>query len=83
MSRPYFRPSAATAYDPTAVRVRVPPREAEALDLLVRGLTDKEIERAMGLRPGVAKMYLRSARQRVGLDNRVQLALWWAARREG
>jgi DNA-binding NarL/FixJ family response regulator len=62
------------------------PRQEQAAKLLASGLPLKEIEFEMGLAPGVAKIYLDDAYNRLGfprnLNRRVLLVRWWIEHRE-
>lgn len=53
------------------------PRETEAVKLLSRGHTNKEIGRALTIHEGTVKRYVGSVMQKLGLKNRVQVANWW------
>jgi DNA-binding NarL/FixJ family response regulator len=59
------------------------PREKEVICLLVDGLTNLEIGKLLGIQETAVKTRLRDIYDKLGLDNRVQLALWYEARRLG
>ena len=50
-------------------------REREILGCLVRGLSNKEIAKALGLSPHTIRNQLQRLLERFGARNRVQLAL--------
>jgi DNA-binding NarL/FixJ family response regulator len=51
-------------------------REAEVLTLVGRGLANKQIARALGIREGTVKAHLTSVFQRIGVHDRTSAALW-------
>jgi DNA-binding NarL/FixJ family response regulator len=48
-------------------------REREALALLLRGLCNKEIARAMGITEGTVKLHLHAIYNKTGVRSRVKL----------
>ncbi|MGE3476389.1 MAG: LuxR C-terminal-related transcriptional regulator [Rhodospirillaceae bacterium] len=56
----------------SAAEAKLSPREADSLRLLVRGLTNKEIGREMGLQEVTVKMHLRNAYRKIGATNRIE-----------
>ena len=61
---------------------RVPSeREHRIIELVDQGLKNKEVADAIGTTEHVIKNYLRSIYDKLGLWNRVELALWYEARR--
>ena len=64
-----------------SVQVRLSPRELACISLIGRGLSDIEVARHLGLRPGTVREYIVSARQKYGVKRRTQLVL--AAIRDG
>jgi DNA-binding NarL/FixJ family response regulator len=56
-------------------------REAEVLELVADGLSNKQIARALGIREGTVKAHLGSAFRRIGVQQRTQAALWVHERR--
>jgi DNA-binding NarL/FixJ family response regulator len=61
---------------------RVPSeREHRLIALVAQGLKNSEIAIAMGTTEHVVKNYLRVVYDKLGLWNRVELALWYEARR--
>jgi len=51
-------------------------REQEVLGLVGRGLANKQIARALGIREGTVKAHLTSVFQRIGVRDRTSAALW-------
>lgn len=51
-------------------------RETEAMLLLAKGLGDKEIAAQMGVSRGSLHVYLRRMRKKIGVCNRVLIALY-------
>jgi DNA-binding NarL/FixJ family response regulator len=61
---------------------RVPSeREQRVIELVAQGLKNREVANAMGTTEHVVKNYLRVIYDKLGLWNRVELALWYEARR--
>jgi DNA-binding CsgD family transcriptional regulator len=66
----------------TSVGVRresVSPREADVLDLLCRGLTDRQIATRLGISPRTVDKHLEHAYVKLGVRCRVQAAARWQA----
>jgi predicted ATPase/DNA-binding CsgD family transcriptional regulator/Tfp pilus assembly protein PilF len=53
-------------------------REREVAALVAEGLTDKEIARRLFLSPRTVEGHVLAVRNKLGLDNRTQLAAWFA-----
>jgi DNA-binding NarL/FixJ family response regulator len=51
-------------------------REQEVLSLVGRGLANKQIARALGIREGTVKAHLTNVFQRIGVRDRTSAALW-------
>ncbi|MGY1706031.1 response regulator [Geodermatophilus sp. SYSU D00697] len=51
-------------------------REQEVLALVGRGMANKQIARALGIREGTVKAHLTSVFQRIGVRDRTSAALW-------
>jgi DNA-binding NarL/FixJ family response regulator len=51
-------------------------REQEVLALVGRGLANKQIARALGIREGTVKAHLTNVFQRIGVRDRTSAALW-------
>src|ERR1700674_4992172 len=61
---------------------RVPSeREQRVIELVAQGLKNREVADAIGTTEHVVKNYLRNIYDKLGLWNRVELALWYEARR--
>lgn len=56
-------------------------REAQVIRRVAEGLTNQEIAREMGTTEHVIKNYLRVVYDKLGVWNRLELALWYEARR--
>jgi DNA-binding NarL/FixJ family response regulator len=56
-------------------------REHRIIQLVAEGLKNKEVANAIGTTEHVFKNYLRVIYDKLGLWNRVELALWYEARR--
>ncbi|MGA7629949.1 MAG: LuxR C-terminal-related transcriptional regulator [Terriglobales bacterium] len=64
-----------------AVRVGPSEREQLIIQRVAEGCKNSEIARALGTTEHVVKNYLRLIYDKLGLWNRVELALWYEARR--
>jgi DNA-binding NarL/FixJ family response regulator len=61
---------------------RVPnEREQRVIQLVAEGLKNKEVAEVIGTTEHVVKNYLRVIYDKLGLWNRVELALWYESRR--
>jgi DNA-binding NarL/FixJ family response regulator len=56
-------------------------REQRVIELVAQGLKNKEVATEIGTTEHVIKNYLRTIYDKLGLWNRVELALWYEARR--
>ncbi|MGH9498754.1 MAG: response regulator transcription factor [Terriglobales bacterium] len=63
-------------------RGRVRDREQAIIELVAQGLTNREVAAAVGTTEYVVKNYLRAIYDKLGLWNRVELALWYEARQQ-
>jgi DNA-binding NarL/FixJ family response regulator len=62
---------------------RVPSkREQRVIELVAQGLKNREVANEIGTTEHVVKNYLRIIYDKLGLWNRVELALWYEARRQ-
>jgi DNA-binding NarL/FixJ family response regulator len=52
------------------------PREREVAVLLARGSTNREIAEALTVSTGTAANYVQRVMNRLGFENRVQVATW-------
>ena len=61
---------------------RVPsPRQQQVIELVAQGLTNSEVAEIIGTTEYVVKNHLRIIFDKLGFWNRVELALWYEARR--
>jgi DNA-binding NarL/FixJ family response regulator len=56
-------------------------REQRVIELVAQGLKNREVADVIGTTEHVVKNYLRVIYDKLGLWNRVELALWYEARR--
>ena len=56
-------------------------KESRVIELVARGLKNSEVAREIGTTEYVVKNYLRAIYDKLGLWNRVELALWYEARK--
>lgn len=56
-------------------------REQRVIELVAQGLKNSEVAQSIGTTEHVVKNYLRVIYDKLGLWNRVELALWYEARR--
>jgi DNA-binding NarL/FixJ family response regulator len=56
-------------------------REHRVIELVAQGFKNREVAAAIGTTEHVVKNYLRSIYDKLGLWNRVELALWYEARK--
>jgi DNA-binding NarL/FixJ family response regulator len=56
-------------------------REYRVIELVAQGLKNGEVAQKIGTTEYVVKNYLRAIYDKLGLWNRVELALWYEARR--
>ena len=56
-------------------------RESRVIELVAQGLKNKEVADEIGTTEHVVKNYLRVIYDKLGLWNRVELALWYEARK--
>ena len=57
------------------------PRQQQVIELVAQGLKNSEVADAIGTTEHVVKNHLRIIYDKLGLWNRVELALWFEARR--
>jgi DNA-binding NarL/FixJ family response regulator len=55
-------------------------REQRVIELVAQGLKNREVAESIGTTEHVVKNYLRVIYDKLGLWNRVELALWYEAR---
>jgi len=56
-------------------------RESRVIELVAQGMKNHEVAHAIGTTEHVVKNYLRVIYDKLGLWNRVELALWYESRR--
>ena len=56
-------------------------RQQRVAELVARGLKNREIASKLGIGPHVVRNYLSAIYDKVGVSNRVELALWYEARK--
>jgi DNA-binding NarL/FixJ family response regulator len=56
-------------------------REWRVIELVAQGLKNSEIAQAIGTTEHIVKNYLRNIYDKLGFDNRVEIALWYKSRR--
>jgi DNA-binding NarL/FixJ family response regulator len=55
-------------------------RQLRIIELVARGMKNREIAEELGISNKVVKNYLSNIYDKIGVNNRVQLALWYEAR---
>jgi DNA-binding NarL/FixJ family response regulator len=58
-------------------------REHRVIELVAQGLKNRDVAEKIGTTEHVVKNYLRVIYDKLGLWNRVELALWYESRRSG
>jgi len=58
------------------------PRQQQVIKLVAQGLTNGQVARSIGTTQYVVKNYLSVIYDKLGLWNRVELALWYEARKQ-
>ena len=58
-------------------------RQQQVIQLVAKGLKNREVAEAIGVKEHIVKNYLRVVYDKLGLWNRVELALWYRSRRIG
>jgi DNA-binding NarL/FixJ family response regulator len=56
-------------------------RQMRVIELVAQGMKNREIARELGIAEHVVRNYLSNIYDRVGVNNRVELALWYEARK--
>jgi DNA-binding CsgD family transcriptional regulator len=56
-------------------------RQLRVIELVAQGLNNREIAEQLGIRQYVVRNYLSKIYDKIGVSNRVELALWYEARR--
>ena len=55
-------------------------RQLRVIELVAQGLNNREIAEQLGIRQYVVRNYLSKIYDKIGVNNRVELALWYEAR---
>jgi len=63
------------------IRITLNERELRIIELVAQGLKNSQIARAIGTSEFVVKNHIRAIYDELGLWNRVEIALWYEARR--
>jgi DNA-binding NarL/FixJ family response regulator len=53
------------------------PRQLRIIEMVAEGLKNREIAENLGVTPQVVSNYLRTIYSKIGIDNRLKLALWY------
>ena len=56
-------------------------RQQRIIELVAQGLKNREIAKVLGIGEKVVRNYLSAIYDKIGVHNRVELALWFEARR--
>jgi DNA-binding NarL/FixJ family response regulator len=56
------------------------PRQQRVIELVAKGLKNREIANRLGMSEQVVRNYLGIIYDKIGVNNRVELALWYEAR---
>ncbi len=56
-------------------------RQFRVIELVAQGMKNREIARELGICEHVVRNYLSNIYDRIGVNNRVELALWYEARK--
>lgn len=62
--------------------VRLTPKELTVITLVAEGMTNKTVGKTLGTTEHVIKNYLRIVYDKIGLYNRVELALWYETHKD-
>jgi DNA-binding NarL/FixJ family response regulator len=60
---------------------RLSQRQRRVIEMVAQGFKNQEIAAALGIGVHVVRNYLSTVYDKVGVSNRVELALWYEARR--
>jgi two-component system, NarL family, nitrate/nitrite response regulator NarL len=56
-------------------------RHLKVIELVAQGMKNREIAAELGIHEHVVRNYLSNIYDRIGVNNRVELALWYEARK--
>jgi len=59
---------------------RPSPRQQAVIELVAEGLTNRDVAKKLGIDAHVVRNYLSMIYDKIGLSNRVELALWYETR---
>ena len=74
--------AAAGGGDVSVLSMRLTRRQREVVELLVQGLTNREMAHALFLSERTVEGHVKQLCNLLGVNSRTQVALWWAAQRE-
>lgn len=60
---------------------RLSRRQLRVIELVARGMKNREVAQELGIGEHVVRNYLTNIYDRIGVNNRVELALWYEARK--
>jgi DNA-binding NarL/FixJ family response regulator len=60
---------------------RFTPKELRVVELVTRGMKNKDIGVLLGTSEQVIKNYMRIVLDKTGMDSRLQVALWWLTKK--
>lgn len=80
---PQQRGTGSPAVEQRSSEPQLTPREQEVLDLIGRGLSDRQIATSLGLSYETARTYVKTVRRKLGSNNRLAAAAWSWRRRPG
>ncbi|MGC4121554.1 MAG: LuxR C-terminal-related transcriptional regulator [Myxococcales bacterium] len=70
--KPWFTAASGTS---SWNRLHLSPRQADVVQLMLRGLRDKQIAHCLGIQVSTIRMHLRQVFTRLGVQDRMELAL--------
>jgi DNA-binding NarL/FixJ family response regulator len=59
---------------------RPSPRQQAVIELVAKGLTNRDVAKKLGIDAHVVRNYLSMIYDKIGVSNRVELALWYETR---
>lgn len=66
----------------TTVQIKLSPRERDVAALIAKGMSNPEIARALFVREETIKDHVGNILKKTKLQNRIQVAVWWATTQE-
>jgi DNA-binding NarL/FixJ family response regulator len=67
--------------DPTPILLHFTARQFQIIELVSQGMKNREIAPHVGTTEQVIKNYLRVIYDKTGMEDRLNLALWWHAKK--